>query len=669
MPLNHLRSVFFSKKKKNDKHSSFADSTALMMSQSAGCRPSTWSQNTWSSNHDDFRCLRFLVWNGGAPGFTLTTSRESEAASTSDEDAELVVDRITSLKVWEAGVRPGDVLETVSGKRVHTMDTEAAIVLVQMSKSPSIIRFRSPRFGKRVHFNIHLGRQKLGIYFSGDGRRDVPIVTRVSQSIQKLSDVSTSPRIRVGDVLVSVNGKDAVTLGLNVVTKYLETCPRPLTLTFERYKKDGSSDHCFYSQPASEEMDEHFRHLNSLRRAVPKLALPALTREVANLRSRQFFNALKSSVSHSAYPRLQQADDKPKTSGSSHEILITWIEGPLGLTLIEDDISGAVIVNRLTGKGSSVNLARLRHGYQLLSINGERLRRRTLDELHQDLVSLRKPVKLLFKSEKTNDEESSSQECSNPLSPNNLSDRDVGLNEGAHRELASTSVAECPRSQQIPSSHVENEYEVAWTTSQLGLELELPHSWTRGDSSTSCKYPIVRKILKKSTLDLPPDAIGHLLISVNNQKASRLSTKDFRMLLRLASRPAVLRFRRQDGVPGFKRTFLSNISTDRGEGMHANDTAFELVYTILWSKGKLGILFACYDDADHQNAVGVYVKHIGPGQAQSSKLVAVGDILISINGQNLPPKPTFKRTMRSLTNFKQPVTLGFRRLSVERSAK
>ncbi|KAI9988063.1 hypothetical protein PInf_024323 [Phytophthora infestans] len=97
-------------------------------------------------------------------------------------------------------------------------------------------------------------------------------------------------------------------------------------------------------------------------------------------------------------------------------------------------------------------------------------------------------------------------------------------------------------------------------------------------------------------------------------------------------------------------------------------TKCESAYSILWCEGKLGLVFGCYEDADRQNTLVVYVKHIGSGQAQKSKLVAVGDILRSINGQDLPPKQKFKKTMRSLLKTKQPVTLGFRRLLVERSS-
>ncbi|KAG2771498.1 hypothetical protein PC129_g6255 [Phytophthora cactorum] len=641
-----------------------------MMVQPTACSPTSWS-----STHDDFRCLRFLVWTGGDPGFTLTTSTGSEESAEAiplDEDAELRVDRVTALKVWEAGIRPGDVLETVSGKRVHTMDTEAAIVLVQMSKSPSIIRFRSATLSKRVRFDVLLGRQKLGVFFTGDGSRDVPVVSRIgSQNIQTFTGDSSSPSgIRLGDILGAVNGQDAVAAGLSTMTKYLETCPRPVRLTFERDANEDDTNGWFDSQTASEEPGEHRRRSFSLRSAIPRMAMPTVTREAASLRCREFLRALM--PSGVGYPQSEGEKHTCSHETKRSEVLIEWKNGPLGLTLLEDAISGAAVVNRLTGKGSSANIERLQHGFLLYSINGVRTDSRPLDDLYRDLLALPKPVQLVFRPPGFNDtSEEDSSEHSSSLSPSTTPEVspnvETGLNENAHRAVVKTSTIQhrCP--QQASKIREQYEYEVVWTTSQLGLQLEIPHASAAGKTSTRRQYPMVHKILKESTLGLPSDAVGHLFISVNNWSTSGLSTTELRTLLRVATRPTVLRFRRQEGLPGFQRTFLSSSSYDTDdEALQDRNAMFGSAYSILWSEGKLGIVFGCYEDADRQNTLVVYVKHIGPGQAQNSNLVSVGDILRSINGQDLPPKQKFKKTMRSLINTRQPVTLGFRRLLVER---
>eukprot|EP00644_Phytophthora_capsici_P009748 jgi/Phyca11/118065/e_gw1.35.98.1 len=459
------------------------------------------------------------------------------------------------------------------------MDTEAAIVLVQMSKSPSIIRFRSPTKGNCVRFDVLLGRQKMGLFFTGDSSHDIPVVTRIGT--QSIRGTSASPSgVRPGDILVAVNGTDTVAAGLEMTTKYLDTCPRPARLTFERASNDDNG--WFGGQSPNEESMEHRKR---------SLMPMRMIRATASLRCREF---LKS-------------------------VLIEWKSGSLGLTLMEDAISGAPVVNRLTGKGSAINLERLQHGFELHSINGVRTEGRCLDDLYQDLLRLPKPVRLVFRPPESDD---TSEE-----------DRNSG------------------------ASSPSLEYEVTWTSTRLGLKLEIPHSSAQETVKVSRRqYPIVHKVLKESTLGLSSAAVGDLFISVNNWSTSGLSTTELRTLLNVATRPAVLRFRRQAALPDFHN----------GEVLHRNSTLTS-AYSILWSEGKLGIVFGCYVDGDRQNALTVYVKHVGPGQAQQSKLVTIGDILHSINGQDLPPKQKFKKTMRKLIKSKQPVTLGFRRLLVERN--
>ncbi|EGZ17737.1 hypothetical protein PHYSODRAFT_500395 [Phytophthora sojae] len=454
------------------------------------------------------------------------------------------------------------------------MDTEAAIVLVQMSKSPSIIRFRSPTTGKRVRFDVLLGQRKLGLFFTPDGGNAVPVVTRLPT--RRGSEDHSSLGVQLGDVLVAVNEMDTIAAGFGPTMEFVESCPRPLRLTFERAANNDADDQWFGSQAASEQSREQRRGSFSLRNAIPSLTATGMTtRALASLRCKEF----------------------PPTHVDTHGgVLIEWKSGPLGLTLLEDPISGASLVNRLTGKGSSANMERLQHGFQLYSINGVRTEGRALDDLCRDLQTLPKPIQLVFRPPHFDDSSDDESRSSNIVTP---TDR--------------------------PSS--------------LGLQLEISHANKTSPTPKRGQYPIVHKVLKESTLDLPSDAVGHLFVAINNWTTSGLTSTELRTLLRVAEKPAVLRFRRREGPPA---------------------------YSILWSEGELGITFGCYEDADRQNALIVYVKRIGSGQALSSGLVSVGDLLLSINGQELPPKQKFKKTMRKLVDTRQPVTLGFRRLLVER---
>ncbi|KAE9327773.1 hypothetical protein PF008_g16320 [Phytophthora fragariae] len=680
MTLERLRNAFsFGRQDAATKQHSRRADTALAMRRLSARDP-----GSWSSAHEDFTCLRFFVWTGGDPGFTLTTKvDDKEHVLACDEDAELRVDRITAQKVWEAGIRPGDVLETVASKRVHTMDTEAAIVLVQMSKSPSIIRFRSPTTGKRVRYDVLLGHQKLGLFFTPDSGNAVPVVTRLPHR-RGLGDPS-SHGVRLGDILVAVNGMDAVAAGFGRTMEFVETCPRPLRLTFERAVNDDADGQWFGSQVASEQSGEQRRGSISLRDAIPNLRATGMrTRALASLRCKEFVRSLMPSGGNSAQSRLQleagdhsggRSAEPPADADTQHGVLIEWNSGPLGLTLLEDPISGASLVNRLTGKGSSANMERLQHGYQLYSINGVRTEGRALDALCHDLVTLPKPIKIVFRpphlddtSEDGSRSEHSSNSSSSSSSPQTRAQSETELDADNHRALVrrASMVEHCsPHQSSLIREH--HEYEVIWTANQLGLELEIPHINNTAPTPMRGQYPIVHKVLKKSTLDLPSDAVGHLFVAINNWSTSGLTTTELRTLLRVAEKPAVLRFRRRDDPSGFQRTFLSNSSHNVEEaGMGGRHSTFGSAYNILWSEGELGITFGCYEDADRRHALIVYVKRIGPGQAQDSRLVSIGDLLCSINGQELPPKQKFKKTMSKLVNTRQPVTLGFRRLLVER---
>uniref|UniRef100_M4BMS4 PDZ domain-containing protein n=1 Tax=Hyaloperonospora arabidopsidis (strain Emoy2) TaxID=559515 RepID=M4BMS4_HYAAE len=432
---------------------------------------SALSPQSWSSTHVDFKSLRFVVWTGGDPGFTLTTARPSESGTYSvdfDEDAELRVDTVTAPKVWEAGIRPGDILETVSGKRVHTMDSEAALVLVRMSKSPSIIRFRSPTSGTRKRFDIVLRGQKLGVFFTGDGRHEIPVVTRIgSRSSSQDSDrdaASSFFEARLGDVLVAVNGKDAIAAGLHMTSEYLETCPRPLKFTFERITNNERFDH----QATSEESVEHRQAYPTLHQTISSAAVSALAaRETASLRCKAFLKTLM--------PKNVPSPLSPVNRGTGHRsrnfgigrdnVVIEWNRGPLGLTLLEDAISGVPIVNRLTGKGLSANMERLQHGFQLYSINGVQVKACSLKDLYRDLLALPKPVALVFcppLSNGTSDESSESQCSASSLSSSTVPDisgpNEIELSQDDHQALAPVSAAQhrCPEQ----SIHDKKEYEV-----------------------------------------------------------------------------------------------------------------------------------------------------------------------------------------------------------------
>ncbi|KAI9914033.1 hypothetical protein PsorP6_005088 [Peronosclerospora sorghi] len=564
---------------------------------------SPYTSQSWSSTHQDFRRLRFFVWTGGDPGFTLTTAGDSLCSVASDEYAELRVEHITSSK---------------------------------MSKTPSIIRLRSSTSNNRMRYDIMLKRPKLGVKFAGDGSHDIPIVVqkadrRLSLQGSHCDSISVS-EICLGDVLVAVNGKDTVAAGLNMAMNYLKTCPRPVKLTFERPVHDDN--------------------VNDGKK-------------------------IKGQAAKNTCSTLSPLCQNHTNRSGRENVVIKWEYGPLGVTMLEDAISGVPIVNRLTGKGSAANMERLQHGFYLHSINGSLVEGHSLNQIYRDLLMLSKPVTLVFfppRSDDTSDASGEYQRNSDSWSSSIAFDRssDRELEPDAHRATVTASSAHrC--SEQVSSIRDEYEYEVVWTSTRLGLQLKMLHNSNQKSAKkdkavqkpTRCQYPIIHQVLEESTLDLPSDAVGHLFVSINNWCIAGLGVSELRTLLGATSKPALLRFRRREGIPGFQRTFLSTSSYDTDEtSMHRRKRSFGSLYSILWSQGKLGIVFGCFEESDQPNTLTVYVKSIGPGQAQKSKLVGIGDILCSINGRELPPKQHFKKNLRSLVHTMQPVTLVFRRVTI-----
>ncbi|CAI5743007.1 unnamed protein product [Hyaloperonospora brassicae] len=327
----------------------------------------------------------------------------------------------------------------------------------------------------------------------------------------------------------------------------------------------------------------------------------------------------------------------------------------------------------------------LHHGFQLSSINGVQVEACSLDDLCQDLLTLPKPVTLVFRPLLSNaaSDDSSESQCSvistsSSASPDVPGSDGIELHGDAHQTLATTSAAphRCP--DPASSAREQYEYEVVWTSTRLGLKLDMPYDSERQSASkdktngmsTRRRYPIVHQILKESTLGLPPDAVGHSFVSINNWRTFGLKAEELRTLLGAASKPAVLRFRRRDALlrsqPTGLPTLLHTVTATTDDGSTDDrEATFGSAYSILWSEGKLGIVFGCYEDANSHDTLVVYVKSIGPGQALKSTLVDVGDILHSIDGRDLPPKQNFKKAVRKLINAStsRPVTLGFRRTS------
>ncbi|GAB9466985.1 hypothetical protein Gpo141_00004345 [Globisporangium polare] len=680
------------------------------------------ASKAWNSQNEHFNRLKFYVWTGGSPGFTLKRIAEGE------KTGQLAIKAVANLSAWSTGIRPGDILESVSGACVQGMDPEEAMSLLETSDAPVVLRFSaftsgSTAFDFPQRFRVTLGNQRLGVQFMGDGKEAVPVVTRIPSS-----RIANLPAIRLGDVLVAVNHVDAIALGLEDAMAVITASPKPMKLTFQRLSSElGTSElrstdltAKASSSQHQQQRQGHQQHINSRRgrcsqtRSSLCAPPPPAARDFISRRSRVRSMVELGRMSATEDIDLAFADldtavgdtGGPKASEVirariGEVVLIVWREGPLGLTLFEDDISGLPLVNRLTGKGSSAGLERLQHGFLLDSVNGVKTEGQNFLSLCQGLSSMQKPVTLLFRTAPKHgfgDNESFT----------------FSVYSSSHQSSSDQAESVCLRqTTSLPRSRGDkelrdDEYELLWHAGEkLGLVLGTQSRNQSRDSTVSAagcdstgQPPVVVKIQPSCPLRFQEDAMGDAIVAVNNLRTEGLGRKDVRLLLESASKPALLRFRshnRSSSSPScleHRRTAsLSSESSgcadsercdfafgesddesdderDSGAPGGKSDSArsFATSYNLLWSTGHLGLTFSSYEDSDCENEIVVFVKCIGRlGHAKRTRLVRVGDRLASVHGKRVEVanQRAFHELMRSLATKSKPVVLGFQRPMVE----
>lgn len=681
------------------------------------------ASKAWSSQNEHFNRLKFYVWTGGSPGFTLKRIAEGE------KTGQLAIKAVANLSAWSTGIRPGDILESVSGTSVHGMGPEEAMSLVETSEAPLVLRFSaftngSTTFDFPQRFQVTLGNQRLGVQFMGDGKEAVPVVTRIPNSASQGHRNANIPAIRLGDVLVAVNHVDAIALGLEDAMAVIAASPKPVKLTFQRLSSElglsvlRSTD--LVARASSSQ--QHQQHINSRRgrcsqvRSSLSAPTPTAARDFISKRSRVRSMVELGRMSASEDIDLAFADFDAATGGVGGSevirarigevILIIWREGPLGLTLFEDDISGLPLVNRLTGKGSSVGIEHLQHGYLLDSVNGVKTEGQNFLTLCEGLSSIEKPVMLLFR---TPPKHGFGDNESFTFSVNSSSHQSSSSQSGDSGQAESVCLRQTTS---LPHSRGDeelrdDEYELLWHAGEkLGLVLgtqsrgHLRDSTASGCDSTA-QPPMVVKIQPSCPLRFQEDAVGDALVAVNNLRTEGLGQRDVRLLLESASKPALLRFRSHNSnanclehrrtaslssessassscTDSEKRDFEfddsdSNDGADDREsggatGASSSARSFATSYNLLWSTGHLGLTFSSYEDSDCENAIVVFVKCVGRlGHAKRTRLVRVGDRLASVNGKRVEVanQRAFHELMRSLATKSKPVVLGFQRPMVE----
>lgn len=645
---------------------------------------------SWSSRNELFARLKFYVWTSGAPGFTLTVSGECQVG----QQQQLAVKAVTNLRAWNAGIRPGDILLAVSGTSVRSKTAEQAMVMVATTETPAVLRFAVSKRHRSLYsverFDVTLGHQKLGVMFTGDGAEMVPVVNGIMRrhhhpATRFESRLSNSAAIRLGDVLVAVNGMDAVSIGLErAMALIASTKVRPMKLTFQRLANDIATN-LRSTDVANAVMCS--RNTTTSRQLRSSWASGSTDQMVASrLTVSRGFGQYQPKEDLDLTFAHRSTSDACADENNDDGILIVWKDGPLGLTLCEDDISGLPLVNRLTGKGRSTGLHHVQHGFLLTSVNGITTAEETFAQVCERLSSMEKPVVLLF----------------HPPSARGFADRESFTFSASSQ--SSTSSREMEKTTtRLGDVDKHLEYEVVWNAfEKLGLVLGTPQLHAFPRSSSSASSPAILRVQPTCLLGFEADPVGDVLMSVNNRSTDGLRWEQVRLLLDYAAKPAVLRFRRcklENTCHEYRQTeslssldslsMRSSTGSEQEESEFASDAdddddddgdslssrierpssaPFSSSYNLLWSEGSLGIAFDTYEDSDKDGALVIYVKRLLlGGHAKRTRLVSVGDRLVHLNRKRIEATndARFRETMRQLETMSKPVVLGFQRPMVE----
>lgn len=633
--------------------------TALSTAASINSTTIQGDMDTWSSTCRRYTCLKYFVWNGGSPQFSFAIDQLSGS---------VIVSAVLSRVALVAGIQAGDTLEAIADTPTIGMDLDQVVETLTEVESPAVLRFRADEWARsasglpcfeREEYHVILRGKKLGVTFTSDGPHCIPVVTRTASSGAPAAVSGVHP----GDVLVAVNGQDAISMGLARVMNFVTEAPRPICFTFQRLR-------------------------------VAVIQQTVRTRGFASIQS--FDDTLSKQIRNNG----------PEPTEAADEVLIVWKDGPLGVTLVPDPLSGLPILNRLTGKGTSRGLEQLREGYTLHSVNGKRLVGSPMGEWQAQLSRLQKPALLVFKAPKIFgsfcDAGSASEVDSGSgsltfTSPSSSSHAPLTVIETAATEhilgsLGSARVPSDNNSMLETTSDALDErdcYYLSWNGPRLGLGLSIePENQSQRLGDTDQKgprgVPVVRVVQGSCNLCFPGNPLGDILVAVNDIQTRGLAEDELRDLIFSAPKPASLRFCRPRTSQTSQRCWSRSSSRSEWGDLHDSEDEATLdaswpthfrtthyFYNLLWpAKTALGVTFASYLDADRGGQVVVYVKRVAPnGHAAKTDLVVKGDQLATVNGSSLPLDRGFDDTMHWLARQKRPLVLGFARPLVERDTE
>nr|CCA15182.1 hCG1784313 putative [Albugo laibachii Nc14] len=408
--------------------------------------------------------------------------------------------------------------------------------------------------------------------------------------------------------------------------------------------------------------DESFDHIARGDRLI-FLNGNAIDREVQSQKD------IENVIATSKAPLMLKFQAQNTDDGKVRDYSVTWVNGPLGVTLKDDCTAEKVpIVNRLTRKAGSVAVKHnIAIGDILVAINNIDTIQLGCSLSMSILKKVQLPATLRFRGVGGMVAEVKSGKAQH------LPESDVTVTR-AHAPNAKAEKAKVPQSVPRPS-----DYTISWGNGPLGLTI-IP-------GLTEHDPPVIKNITGTGTSPgIESAQIGDYLVSISSRSAQGIPFNEIVTLLKTAHKPVKLRFRatteedrvrqsehfvaqnrnaaavnssaelqKQHSVPNVlpKSKEPHRKTPLRAQSLPSTDHD---VYNLVWGSGPLGLTIDTIPN--HKIA---YIKRIGnEGAASTLTQDCIGDELTHINELNIRHLD-FPQVIQQLKIVPRPVTLRFRK--------
>lgn len=621
-------------------------------------------ESSWNNACVTFEALRVVVWKHSfLPRVKLVKN-----------DSTGVYNTITEVDADEsfAHIVAGDVLTSVNGRPIDesVQSEEDLNDIFAAFASPLVFKFDAadPENGRVHDYTVTWSNGPLGVTLKDDcANQKVPIVNRLTK---KAGSVAVKQNIAIGDVLVAINNIDTIQLGCSLSMSILKKVQLPAKLRFR-----GVGGPAPGSAAAKEDEAEQ-PHV------VPT-------------------------------PKSDTTVDLTMSMTRPSTYIVTWAEGPLGLTIIpglnDNDLP---VIKKVTGTGTSPGIEKAQIGDYLESMNDVSTSGMHFEKVVSYLKSTPKPVVLRFFSAMP-DEASKSIRGMAPVAAA------ASVSDGAAKEVTvqrrmpsqeqvvpppappparsppvEASVARAmptpaPAPQYMPApapvpvpvpAPQQDMYQIVWGSGPLGLTI---------DAIPNGVGVYIKRISSMgAAAQLSEDSIGDTLIYINDMDVTRLVFHDVVAHLKNVPRPVTLHFRRTDrsGASSFMSNSSSNSSMSGAQYMHSHSSSSShrlsdvpargrkpsirdenhsgvQYYNVVWQEGaSLGLSLRAADATCEYP----YITRVtGAGSAAHLPDTVINDPLISVDGRSVHKRDkTFDEVMGMLKTMQKPITLKFQALGM-----